>query len=165
MAITLGTCPDSWGVWFADDPKQIAWSTCLDQMKAAGYDLIELGPRGYLPTDVTELASELRKRSLRVSATFVMGPLESKRNWPKLQKEVFETCQLLTELGAGFLILIDSIYTDLMTGKLVRPSRLNQGAWQTLVETTYRVGHIVKDKFGLQLVFHPHAETHVEHET
>ena len=26
----LGTCPDSWGVWFADDPLQTPWERFLD---------------------------------------------------------------------------------------------------------------------------------------
>ena len=24
--LRLGTCPDSWGVWFADDPLQTPWT-------------------------------------------------------------------------------------------------------------------------------------------
>src|SRR5204862_7240423 len=36
--------------------------------------------------------------------------------------------------------------------------------WQRLIATTHRVAEIAGDKFGLQVVFHPHAETHVEYE-
>ena len=137
MTIKLGTCPDSWGVWFADDPRQISWSSCLDQMKLAGYDLMELGPRGYLPTDHNTLASELEKRSLQAVATYVMGPLETETRWPDLHTEVVNTCRLLTQLNAGFLVLIDAPYTDLMSGKEVAPARLGESAWQTLIQETH----------------------------
>jgi inosose dehydratase len=33
-----------------------------------------------------------------------------------------------------------------------------------LIETTHRVADIAVNRFGLKLVFHPHAETHVEYE-
>jgi inosose dehydratase len=33
-----------------------------------------------------------------------------------------------------------------------------------LVATTQRVGGLARSRFGLTLVFHPHAETHVEYE-
>ena len=28
--LRLGTCPDSWGVWFAEDPLQTPWERFLD---------------------------------------------------------------------------------------------------------------------------------------
>ena len=30
--IRLGSCPDSWGVWFADDPAQTPWPRFLDEL-------------------------------------------------------------------------------------------------------------------------------------
>ena len=51
MNVKVGTGPDSWGVWFASDPKQIPWRRFLDEVVEAGYEWIELGPYGYLPTD------------------------------------------------------------------------------------------------------------------
>src|SRR5690349_17983369 len=35
--LRLGTAPDSWGVWFADDPLQVAWPRYLDEAASAGY--------------------------------------------------------------------------------------------------------------------------------
>ncbi len=49
--VNVGSAPDSWGVWFADDPRQTPWERFLDEVAAAGYTRIELGPYGYLPTD------------------------------------------------------------------------------------------------------------------
>src|ERR1700712_2702436 len=66
--LRIGTAPDSWGVWNANDPKQIPWDRFLDEVQRAGYAWIELGPFGYLPTDPHQLEDELGKRDLRLSA-------------------------------------------------------------------------------------------------
>ena len=63
-AVKLGSAPDSWGVWHADDPLQTPWERFLDEVAAAGYTRIELGPFGYLPTDPSRLKEELDKRGL-----------------------------------------------------------------------------------------------------
>ena len=55
----LGTAPDSWGIWFPDDPKQPHWSTFLDEVVESGFRTIELGPFGYLPTHPEQLKDEL----------------------------------------------------------------------------------------------------------
>ena len=57
--LRIGTAPDSWGVWFPDDPKQVPWDRFLDEVVKAGYTWIELGPYGYLPTDPHLLEDEL----------------------------------------------------------------------------------------------------------
>jgi len=35
--LLLGSCPDSWGAWFADDPRQTPWHRFLDGMAAVGW--------------------------------------------------------------------------------------------------------------------------------
>jgi len=41
--LRLGTAPDSWGVWFPDDPHQVPWHQFLDEVVQGGYQWIELG--------------------------------------------------------------------------------------------------------------------------
>ncbi|MFN8488533.1 MAG: sugar phosphate isomerase/epimerase [Caldilineaceae bacterium] len=164
MAIKIGSAPDSWGVWFPSDPQQTPWSRFLDEIATAGYEWTELGPYGYLPTDLPTLRAELNKRGLKVSGTFAMGNLEEPTQWPALERQVLGAGEILAALDAKFLVLIDDSYTDLFTGKLLAPPRLATDAWQRLVATTQRVGEVARQQFGLTLVFHPHAETHVEYE-
>ena len=71
MKVTVGTGPDSWGIWFPDDPEQIPWRRFLDEVVEAGYERIELGPYGYLPTNLRILRSELERRGLKVPASYV----------------------------------------------------------------------------------------------
>ena len=35
--LRLGSCPDSWGVWFPDNPNQTPWHRFLDELAEAGY--------------------------------------------------------------------------------------------------------------------------------
>ncbi|MCX6044549.1 MAG: 2-keto-myo-inositol dehydratase, partial [Chloroflexi bacterium] len=88
MDIKVGSAPDSWGVWFPNDAKQTPWSRFLDEIAEAGYEWTELGPYGYLPTDLATLRAELAKRHLKVAATFAMGNLEEPAKWPALEQQV-----------------------------------------------------------------------------
>jgi inosose dehydratase len=106
----------------------------------------------------------LGKRNLKVCASFVLGDLEEPSAWPELEKQVEGTGELLAALGAKYLVLIDGLYTDLHTGAPTGPSRLDPEAWKRLIDTTNKIADIARDRFGLTLAYHPHAETHVEYE-
>ena len=164
MNVKIGTAPDSWGVWFPSDAKQTPWERYLDEVRAAGYEWTELGPIGYLPTDPEKLRGELDKRGLKLTGTFVMRHLEDLAAWPDLEKDLDTAGRVLTALGAKLLVLIDDTYTNLFTGEATRPGRLDSDAWKRLIDTTNKVANVARDRYGLKLVFHPHAETHVEYE-
>ncbi len=164
MNIHLGSAPDSWGVWFPSGEKQIPWPRCLDEIVAAGYEWTELGPYGYLPTDLKTAKNELERRGLRVCGSFAMSPLEDPDAWPDLERQFLGTGELLAGLGAPFLVLIDDTYSNLFTGETTAPKRLDEDSWKRLIQTTHTVARAVREKFDLQVVYHPHAETHVEYE-
>ena len=164
MDVKIGSAPDSWGVWFPSDDKQIPWQRCLDEIAEAGYQWTELGPYGYLPTDRATLQNELSKRGLRASGTFAMGHLENDAAWPGLEKQILGAGESLAYLGAEYLILIDDTYTNLWTGEATAPGTLDDEAWKQLIDRVHYVVDLVRERFGLQVVFHPHAETHVEYE-
>ena len=164
MNVMIGTGPDSWGVWFGEDEKQTPWYRYLDEIVEAGYEWTELGPHGYLPTDFDTLKNELDKRNLKVCGSFAMEFLDDYEHWPSLEKQVIGTGENLAKLNAKYLVLIDNTYTNLFTGKPIKPATLDDDGWKRLIDTTHRVAGIAKEKFGLTLVFHPHAETHVEYE-
>src|SRR6476659_8848617 len=79
--LKVGSAPDSWGVWFANDPAQTPWSRFLDELAAAGYEWLELGPYGYLPTDPARLRDELDQRGLRLAGGTVVGALQRADMW------------------------------------------------------------------------------------
>ena len=164
MNITIGSAPDSWGVWFPSDPQQTPWHRFMDEIVEAGYEWTELGPYGYLPTDLATLRRELDNRGLKVTGTFAMANVEEPSLWGELERQVLGAGERLAALDAKYLVLIDDTYTDLFTGEAIAPKRLDERAWGRFIETTHKVADIARDRFGLQLVFHPHAETHVEYE-
>lgn len=164
MKVRVGSAPVSWGVWFPSDPRQIPWPRFLDEVAEAGYEWIELGPYGYLPTDLATLRAELDKRALKVSATFIMRSLHESSTWPDIEEEVLGAGELLAHFGAKFLVVIGSTYTDLFTGASVAPARLDHRAWRRLIDTVHSIAEIAQENFGLRVVFHPHADTHVEYE-
>ena len=164
MNIRIGSAPDSWGVWFPDDPKQTPWQRFMDEVVEAGYNWIELGPYGYLPTNPTILQTELDKRNLKVSAGFVMGSLEDHSVWPEIEEQMTGAGELLAELGAQYLVLIDGTYSDLFTGEQIEIKQLDDDNWRRLIDTTHRVADMIDELYDMKLVFHPHAETHVEYE-
>ncbi|MBA2588050.1 MAG: TIM barrel protein [Alphaproteobacteria bacterium] len=165
MHLTIGSAPDSWGVWFADDARQTPWHRCLDEIAEAGYEWTELGPFGYLPTDPATLKQELDKRGLKVSGSFVEGDLPNPdTGWARIEKQLRGLGPILNQFDAKYLVLIQDCYTNLFTGEQFAPARLDEAAFARLVDTTERVGRIARDDYGLQLIFHPHAQTYVEHE-
>jgi inosose dehydratase len=164
MQLEIATAPDSFGVWFAEDAKQIHWRRYLDEAVAAGYRWTELGPLGYLPADAGILSTELEARSLRACGQAIMLPLEDPGVWSDLEREIQASATLLQALGAKHLILIDAMYTDPHTGARAQPRELDDDAWRRLIASTERAARFADEFFGLRLAFHPHAETHVETE-
>src|ERR1700735_796024 len=85
--VKLGVAPDSWGVWFADDPRQTPWTRYLDEAAQTGVAWTELGPYGYMPTDPDALARELSSRNLALAAGAVMFDLEDSDSWERVRQE------------------------------------------------------------------------------
>jgi len=164
MNIRIGSAPDSWGVWFPEDSLQTPWPRFMDEISAAGYKWTELGPYGYLPTEIEIIEAELAKRDLKVCAGFAMGNLEEPELWRELESQVIGAGKILEALNAEYLVVIDGTYSNLFTGEQVEPKALDHDHWQHLIATTHKIADIVSDRFNLKLVFHPHAETHVEFE-
>ena len=126
MSIRLGSAPDSWGIWFASDPRQIEWPQFLDELADAGYEWMELGPYGYLPTDVRILSSELEKRGLRAIGSFAQAPLENPEVWPSLERQLRRLGEVLAPLNARYVALIDEFYSEMLTGAAVAPRELTR---------------------------------------
>jgi len=160
VAVALGTAPDSWGVWFADDPAQPPWREFLDDVAAVGYRWIELGPLGYLPREPVQLRPELDERGLLITAGGVMFPLEDKAGLAHAASELEETCSLIAEFGGRYLLLIDDVYEDLRTGAPTASPALSEAGWAQLFESI-EAAATVASEHGLTALLHPHAQTHV----
>lgn len=163
--IRVGSAPDSWGVWFPDDPRQVPWERFLDEVAEAGYSWIELGPYGYLPTDPARLADEVGRRNLRVSAgTVFTGLHRGPSVWEATWAHVSPVAALTRAMGARHLVVIPSFWRDDRTAEILEPPELTGEQWAYLTKGMERLGHEVKEAYGLDLVVHPHADTHIDTE-
>ncbi|GAA1562878.1 sugar phosphate isomerase/epimerase [Streptomyces globosus] len=161
--IRVGSAPDSWGVWFPDDPLQTPWDRFLDEVAECGYEWIELGPYGYLPTDPGRLAEETAKRGLRVSAgTVFTGLHHGPAVWADTWEHVSRVAALTRDMGADHLVVIPAFWRDDKTGAVLEDRELTAEGWRELAGQTERLGREVRDRFGLRIVVHPHADTHID---
>jgi inosose dehydratase len=159
--LRLGTAPDSWGVWFADDPEQVGGSRYLDEAAAAGYRWTELGPYGYLPTDPRALRDELDRRGLTLTGGTVFGALHRGRAALEAAKrDCAREAETIVPLGARHLVFLPEGYTEADHG-LSQAASLTDAEWIALNDGMSELGRYVRDELGCVLVFHSHADTHV----
>jgi inosose dehydratase len=135
--LTLGTAPDSWGVWFPQDDHQVGWQQYLDEIGQAGYTHTELGPQGFMPQDPAQLRDELAARDLTLCGGTVFAGLH--RGAEALREAVDATSResrLLTALGAKHLVLLPEQYTDMHTGESTQSGDIDPEQWKNLTTRT-----------------------------
>ena len=163
--LALGSCPDSWGVWFADDPRQPPWQRFLDELAGVGYEWLELGPYGYLPTDPARLSDELDRRGLTVAGGTMHGEsgLHRAGDWPAIEAKTRRVAELTAAVGGRHVVFVPVPgYRDDTTGAYLEPAELTGDEWTTMVRAADELGRIVAEDYGVALQFHPHADSHVE---
>ena len=124
-SIHIGSAPDSWGVWFPDDAEQTTPERFLAEVGAAGYDVIELGPYGFLPTDPERLADALRTHGLRVSAGTVFEHLHQPESWDHVWSQVTDVAALTRAVGGEHLVVIPEPWRDHKTGAPLEDPQLD----------------------------------------
>lgn len=161
-SLLIGTAPDSWGVWFPDDPKQTPWQRFLDEAAEAGYRWIELGPYGYLPTDPSRLADELAARDLKVSAGTVFTAFHRGREqWEQAWEPARRVAELTAAMGGEHIVVIPAMWRDDVTGEAVENEVLTPKQLDSLYRGHDELGRRLADQFGLRQQFHSHADSHV----
>ena len=73
-----------------------------------------------------------------------------------------QEAKLLAEVGAKYLVHLPEQYTDMHTGAATASGDLDREQWKNLVTGTNELGKVIFEEHGVQLVFHPHADTHVD---
>lgn len=164
MSIHVGTAPDSWGVWFPNNNRQISWARFLDEAQKAGYEGIELGPWGYLPNEYAILAEELDKRRLKLVGATAGGNFVDDGSIDEMCAAIDVMVPLVKKFStAKYVVLLVAMYTDLMTGKLVMPKRLTDAERSRLYKNVQRVCDHVRSS-GLVPALHPHVDCYIETE-
>lgn len=160
--LRIGTAPDSWGVWFADHPRQTPWERFLDEVSEAGYHYIELGPYGYLPTDPERLRDELAERDLELSGgTIFTGFHKGADQWDRAWKQVSDVATLVGALGAEHIVVIPDLWRSDLTGEALESRTLDDEQWKALAAGHDRLGKALAEEYGIKQQFHSHADSHV----
>jgi len=136
----------------------------LDEIAAAGFLGVELGPIGYLPEDPTHLRTALESRGLRLAGGYIMERFHDPDANADIMRTAERTCRLLEACGARHVVLIAALVPQRSrtAGRPEAAPALHAAAWTTLVTTVQSVAAVATSAFGLAPAFHPHVGTYVE---
>jgi inosose dehydratase len=162
--ILVGSAPDSWGVWFPDDPQQTPYPRFLDEVAASGYEWIELGPYGYLPTDPQQLSDELAARGLRLSAGTVFEHLHQDNSWDAVWAQIEDVARLTAAVGGKHVVVIPEMWRDPASGEVLENRDLTAEQWAKKTRGMNELGKAMYEKYGVRAQYHPHADSHVDTE-
>lgn len=160
--IRIATAPCSWGIWYADGtPSGTPWELFLDQAAEAGYQALELGPDGYLPTDEAQLREELEKRGLSVCAGTACYAFDTGASFAHFRPRVEALCKRLNVLGAKYLVTMDESDVGRFSEK---KQSLTAQQWDSFLKKIREMGDYTRGEFGIDVVYHPHVKTMIEYE-
>lgn len=159
--ITIGTAPDSWGVWFPSDPEQVPPDVFLHEVAEAGYEWIELGPYGYLPSDAAKLSEQLDEYGLGVLAGTVFEHLHRSDSWDDVWTQVTNVAALTQAVGGKHIVVIPDVWRHHKTGEPVENRDLTGEQWKQKTSGLDELGRRILSEYGLHVQFHSHADSHV----
>ncbi|OIP82154.1 MAG: myo-inositol catabolism protein [Rhodobacterales bacterium CG2_30_65_12] len=159
MAITIGNAPCSWGVEFADDPRNPPWRRVLKECAEAGYKGIELGPVGFMPEDPAVLAEALADEGLELIGGVVFRAFHDPDAWGDVMDGAVRTCKALKAHGAKHLVLIDSISPRRAptAGRPDEAEQMDQAEWEAFRDRLATVAKLGTEEYGLTVGIHAHA--------
>ena len=159
MTIRIGNAPCSWGVEFADDPRNPAWRSVLKDCADAGYKGIELGPVGYMPEDPAILADALAEHYLELIGGVVFRAYHDPDMWDDVLDATHRTAKALKAHGAQHLVLIDSISPRRAptAGRASEAEQMDKAEWTAYRDRIAETARIGSEEYGLTVGIHAHA--------
>lgn len=163
--IKIGNAPCSWGVEFANDPRNPDWRRVLSDCAGAGYKGIELGPIGFMPEDPAILADALAENELTLIGGVVFRPFHDSAKWDDVWDAAERTCKALVAHRAQHLVLIDSISPRraATAGRAAEAEPMGPAEWASFVDRIRRVAQLGVDH-GLTVGIHAHAAGFIDFE-
>ena len=158
----VGIAPDSWGVWNPVDPVQPGPDQYLREVQEAGYHWTEIGPYGYLGTDIGRVKADIAAHNLAVSGGTVFtglhrGASEIEPAW----EAVREVAAFVTQLGAEHVIVIPELWPRDEHGQVLGSREFTAEEWTHFLTGHDEIGKRLLEEFGMYQQFHSHAETQV----
>ncbi len=166
MTIEIGNAPCSWGVEFADDPRNPDWRQVLKECAQAGYRGIELGPVGFMPEDPPQVAEALAENDLTLIGGVIFRPFHEPNAWDDVLDGSVRTCQALAAHGAEHLVIIDSISPRRAptAGRADAAEQMDLAEWQAYRDRIAYVAKMGAEEYGLTVGMHAHAAGFIDFE-
>ena len=166
MTITIGNAPCSWGVEFANDPRNPDWREVLRQNAAAGYTGIELGPVGFMPEDPAVLGEALDEHGTTLIGGVVFRPFHDPDAWDDVLDGSVRTCKALVAHGAKHLVLIDSISPRRAptAGRASEAAQMDNAEWAAFRDRIATIAKMGAEEYGLTVGMHAHAAGFIDFE-
>jgi len=166
MTISIGNAPCSWGVEFADDPRNPPWRQVLAENAQAGFKGIELGPVGYMPEDPALLADALAEHDQTLIGGVVFRAFHDPAQWDDVMDGAVRTCRALVAHGARHLVLIDSISARRAptAGRAAEAEQMDTAEWAAFVDRIRTVARLGTEDYGLDVGIHAHAAGFIDFE-
>lgn len=166
MTIRIGNAPCSWGVEFAQDPRNPQWQDVLSQCAAAGYKGIELGPVGFMPEDPAILSEALALHDLELIGGVVFRAYHDPDKWDDVLDGTHRTCKALQAHGAQHLVLIDSISERRAptAGRAAEAEQMDAVEWKAYRDRIAETARIGAEEYGLTVGIHAHAGGFIDFE-
>lgn len=164
--ITIGNAPCSWGVEFADDPRNPNWKTVLAENASAGFAGIELGPIGFMPEDPPLVADALEETGQTLIGGVVFRPFHDAEKWDEVLDASVRTCKALVAHGAQHLVLIDSISPRRAptAGRPDEAEQMDKAEWTAFRDRIATVAKMGAEEYGLTVGMHAHAAGFIDFE-
>ena len=164
--IKIGNAPCSWGVEFADDPRNPNWRQVLKENADAGFTGIELGPVGYMPEEPTILAEALSEFNQELIGGVIFRAFHDPEAWDDVLDGSIRTCKALAAHGATRLVIIDSISPRRAptAGRAAESEQMDKAEWTAFRSRIATIAKIGAEEYGLSVGMHAHAAGFIDFE-
>ena len=157
--IKIGNAPCSWGVEFANDPRNPDWRHVLKENAEACFTGIELGPVGFMPEDPAILAEALAEYNQELIGGVIFRAFHDPDAWEDVMDGSIRTCKALAAHGATRLVIIDSISPRRAptAGRAEEAEQMDKAEWTAYRDRIAQIAKMGTEDYGLTVGIHAHA--------
>ncbi len=175
MFCKLSSCPGSWGIEDAKNPANTPWGLVLDEISNIGFDALELGPYGYLPTEPGLLTDELSKRNLQIVAGTLYDDLVSEESFDHIVQKTHAICGILSSIPIAaplekqkqpspYYVIIDAVKPERdKQARSAKAPMLSTTLWHQMIAHIKEIAKISLDGYGVRSVIHHHAGGYIDY--
>jgi len=167
--IKIANAPCSWGALEFDlEGKSPGYEQVLSEMQETGYEGIEMGDWGFMPTIPVELREAVKGYGLHLIGAFVPVALSDPAALDRGVEWALKSARLLYDAGYenAFIVLADENGTVEErlnnAGRITDEMGLSDEAWKIFASGAEKVAGAVRQQYGLRTVFHNHGGGYVE---